>query len=311
MIVGYARVSTEDQTNAAQIDQLTAAGCERIFEEKISGAKRQRPRLDRMLAGLSTGDLVIVSKFDRLARSLIDLLNIVDTIREAGADFRSLAEEINTATPSGRLQFHVFGALAEFERERISERTKEGIAAAKRRGRLPGNPALRARDPVAIAELQTRRAEAYFDAINASAHLWLPIVKSCRPTENDKLAALPLQRPTLPWSQVLPRINSAFAGQVPPLPRWTERRLLRAVHRFVEDGLLHADTLASAPARPASGLVRTVAAMKRSNPRMRLCDIANELEALGIATPRGHSKWSTGSVGNLVRRAKREGLLKG
>jgi len=110
MIIGYARVSTEEQNLDAQVTALNEAGAERIFDEKISGSIRSRPALDRMLDQLRSGDVVLVSKYDRLARSLPDLLDIVAKIEEAGAGFRSLAEDIDTTTPAGRLIFHVFAS---------------------------------------------------------------------------------------------------------------------------------------------------------------------------------------------------------
>lgn len=140
MIIGYARVSTEDQKLEPQTDALTAAGVERIFADKISGTKRTRPQLDQMIDQLREGDIVVVTKYDRLARSLKDLLDIVEAIAERGAGFRSLAEDIDTTTPAGRLVFHVFASIAQFERERISERTKEGLASARKRGRIGGRP---------------------------------------------------------------------------------------------------------------------------------------------------------------------------
>lgn len=140
MIFGYARVSTDDQVLDAQVDALSAAGAERIFMDKISGARRQRPELDRMVDQLRPGDVVVVTKYDRLSRSLQDLLAIVDAIQGKGAGFRSLAEDIDTTTPAGRLVFHVFASIAQFERERISERTREGLAAARKRGRVGGRP---------------------------------------------------------------------------------------------------------------------------------------------------------------------------
>ncbi|WP_281859580.1 recombinase family protein [Litoreibacter halocynthiae] len=140
MIIGYARVSTDDQSLDAQTDALTAAGAGKLFAEKISGSKRERPELDRLLDQLRIGDVVTVTKYDRLARSLKDLLEIVEAIGERGAGFRSLAEDIDTTTPAGRLVFHVFASIAQFERERISERTKEGLASARKRGRIGGRP---------------------------------------------------------------------------------------------------------------------------------------------------------------------------
>ena len=140
MIIGYARVSTDDQSLDSQTDALSAAGAERVFADKISGSRRARPELDRMLEQLRDGDVVTVTKYDRLARSLKDLLEIVESIRAHGAGFRSLAEDIDTTTPAGRLVFHVFASIAQFERERISERTKEGLVSARKRGRIGGRP---------------------------------------------------------------------------------------------------------------------------------------------------------------------------
>jgi DNA invertase Pin-like site-specific DNA recombinase len=140
MLIGYARISTEDQSLDAQIDALNSSGALRIFADKISGSKRQRSELDRMLDQVRDGDVVMVTKYDRLARSLRDLLDIVQAIRDRGAGFRSLAEDIDTTTPAGRLVFHVFASIAQFERERISERTREGLDAARRRGRVGGRP---------------------------------------------------------------------------------------------------------------------------------------------------------------------------
>ena len=140
MIIGYARVSTGEQNLDAQTDALNAAGAGKIFADRISGSKRERPELDRMLDQLREGDVVTVTKYDRLARSLKDLLEIVAAIRVQGAGFRSLAEDIDTTSPAGRLTFHVFASIAQFERERIAERTMEGLASARKRGRIGGRP---------------------------------------------------------------------------------------------------------------------------------------------------------------------------
>jgi DNA invertase Pin-like site-specific DNA recombinase len=155
MIIGYARVSTEDQNLDGQLDALKAAGAERIFADKITGTARSRPELDRLLDQLRQGDVITVTKYDRLARSLRDLLDIVDAIQERGAGFRSLAEDIDTTTPAGRLVFHVFASIAQFERERISERTKEGLEAARKRGRVGGRPpALSAAQKVEVRKMR-------------------------------------------------------------------------------------------------------------------------------------------------------------
>ena len=155
MIIGYARVSTEDQNLDGQLDALKAAGAEKIFADKITGTARSRPELDRLIDQLRQGDVITVTKYDRLARSLRDLLDIVDTIQAQGAGFRSLAEDIDTTTPAGRLVFHVFASIAQFERERISERTKEGLEAARKRGRVGGRPpALSAAQKVEVQRMR-------------------------------------------------------------------------------------------------------------------------------------------------------------
>lgn len=157
MILGYARVSTKEQNLDGQHDALKAAGAERIFADTITGTARSRPELDRMLKELRAGDVVVVTKYDRLARSLKDLLEIVDQIQAQGAGFRSIGEDIDTTSPAGRLVFHVFASIAQFERERIAERTIEGLAAARKRGRVGGRPP--ALSPAQKAEVRRMRDE--------------------------------------------------------------------------------------------------------------------------------------------------------
>ncbi len=140
MLVGYARVSTQDQKPELQLDALRRADCERIFEEKTSGAQRDRPELKAALDYLREGDTLVVWKLDRLARSLKQLIETVEALEERNIGFRSLTENIDTTTPGGRLVFHIFGALAEFERSIIRERTSAGLAAARTRGKVGGRP---------------------------------------------------------------------------------------------------------------------------------------------------------------------------
>ena len=140
-IYGYARVSTDGQTLAAQDAALAAAGCAKVYSEKISGARSDRPQLAKLLKALGEGDTVVVTRLDRLARSTRDLLNILDAIAQAGATFKSLADAwADTTTPHGRLMLTVLGGLAEFERELIRTRTGEGRARAKARGVHMGRP---------------------------------------------------------------------------------------------------------------------------------------------------------------------------
>ncbi len=145
--VGYARVSTLDQTVALQLDALNAAGYVRVFEETASGAQRDRPQLAAALDYMRAGDTLVVWKLDRLARSTKQLIETVEDLARRGIGFRCLTQDIDTTTAGGRLVFTIFSAIAEFEREIIQERTRAGLDAARARGRRGGRPpALKARD---------------------------------------------------------------------------------------------------------------------------------------------------------------------
>lgn len=140
MLIGYARCSTSGQDHALQIDALAAAGCERIFTETASGSQKDRPELAAALSHLRAGDVLVIWKLDRLARSLSQLLSTAEDLEGRGVGLRSLTEDIRTDTPSGKLVFSLFGALAEFERSLIAERVRAGIEAAKAKGKLGGRP---------------------------------------------------------------------------------------------------------------------------------------------------------------------------
>jgi DNA invertase Pin-like site-specific DNA recombinase len=149
--IGYARVSTADQDVALQLDALAKAGCARVFQDKASGAKADRPGLTAALAFVRESDVLVVWKLDRLGRSLPHLIETVNALETRGVGFRSLTEAIDTTTPGGRLIFHIFGALGQFERDLIRERTRAGLDAAVVRGRRGG------RRPV-VTEEKLRRA---------------------------------------------------------------------------------------------------------------------------------------------------------
>ncbi|MFC1484220.1 recombinase family protein [Candidatus Neomarinimicrobiota bacterium] len=140
MLIGYARVSTYEQNLDLQIDALQKDGCEKIFTDKASGAKDDRPGLAEAIEFLRKGDTLVVWKLDRLGRSLRHLIEVVNEFHKRGRLFKSLQENIDTASSSGKLIFHVFGALAEFERDVIRERTLAGLQAARERGRVGGRP---------------------------------------------------------------------------------------------------------------------------------------------------------------------------
>ena len=137
-LIGYARVSTEGQDTALQLDALRAAGCIQIYEDHVSGSMRKRLGLDKMLSELIAGDVLVVWKLDRLGRSLAHLIEIVSELASREIGFRSLSDAIDTTTAGGKLIFHIMGSLAEFERSLIAERTKAGMAAAKARGAMMG-----------------------------------------------------------------------------------------------------------------------------------------------------------------------------
>jgi DNA invertase Pin-like site-specific DNA recombinase len=140
MLIGYARVSTTDQTLALQQDALEKAGCERVFTDTASGAKQERVGLAEAITYARKGDILVVWRLDRLGRSLKHLIETITALNERGVGFKSITEAIDTTTSGGKLIFHIFGALAEFERDIIRERTQAGLTAARARGRKGGRP---------------------------------------------------------------------------------------------------------------------------------------------------------------------------
>lgn len=153
MKFGYARCSTLDQNLDWQIDALTKEGCDRIFQEKFTGTKKDRPELLRMLDMLREGDAVIICELTRLSRSVKDLFDLVERVEKAGANIKSLKEPwLDTTTPQGRLLFTIFSGVSQFERELIRERTMEGLASARARGRMGGRPG---KDPKVVEQALT------------------------------------------------------------------------------------------------------------------------------------------------------------
>jgi DNA invertase Pin-like site-specific DNA recombinase len=153
---GYARVSTREQCPDAQHDALDAAGCARIFTDRASGARAERPALSELLGVLLPGDTLVVTKLDRLGRDALHLTETVTGLARRSVGFRSLAEQLDTTSPAGRLVFGVFASLAAFERDRIAERTREGLAAARSRGRIGGRPPVMTSDKLTAARAMLR-----------------------------------------------------------------------------------------------------------------------------------------------------------
>ena len=156
-LLGYARVSTSEQNADLQVDELTAAGCWKVWTDSASGSLERRPQLDVVLSALRPGDTWVVWRLDRLGRSLRHLIDTVTGLDERQVGFRSLRENIDTTTAGGRLVFHLFGALAQFEREIIRDRTVAGLAAARARGRVGGRPSK-------LSAEQVRQAQRMYDA---------------------------------------------------------------------------------------------------------------------------------------------------
>jgi DNA invertase Pin-like site-specific DNA recombinase len=309
---GYARVSTEGQDLEPQLVALQAAGCGEIIEEKASGTDRSRPELAQLLGRLRRGDTLVVVRIDRLARSLAQLLAMLDRLQAAGVHFRSLSDPIDTANPTGRLVVQVIGAIAEFERNLIAERTKAGLAVAKARGRKLGNPGLQAGDPEARRRLVAGQKRARLAALLPGLDAWLPTVRRLRP------AAC--------WEEVTGAVNQALPTVA---RRFTRDRLVRSVRRLVAEGLAEPDLLATAAhrqpqcrskSRPALDAVvrylrnhrresseRGIAATSYRPPT--LAQVARHLKEDARLSPPGGGIWVPSSVKALIDRAVRTGLI--
>lgn len=288
-LIGYARVSTDEQTTEAQEMELRSAGCDVIVLEHGSGASRARPALAKLVREIGAGETLVVVRLDRLARSVSHLLEVVEDLTAKGAHFRSLRDPIDTSTPQGMFSLQVLGAVAQLERALISERTKAGIKAAKAKGRLPGNPGIRERRPDVLASIAAAQKAAYGARIQATANQWLPTVRRMRPDHTwDDIARVLKQR-----------------GH-----NWTPERLRRAVKWMVAEGMADPTLLRKSPPRlPEDRLMTLVAGIHSSSPELTLREIAGQLERLRERTPRGGTKWSPSSVKNLIDRARRTGLL--
>jgi DNA invertase Pin-like site-specific DNA recombinase len=288
-LIGYARVSTEEQGTDPQCDELHAAGCATVLEEHASGADRSRPVLARLLRDIAAGETLVVVRLDRLARSVSHLLSVIEQLEASGAHFRSLRDPIDTATPQGMFSLQVLGAVAQLERALIAERTKAGLKAARARGRVGGNPGLRAGDPHAIRKLRASRDAAHLDGVLARLDAWLPTVRQMRPEQ--------------PWGDVVRVLNRGEAST------WTVERLRRTVRRLADEGIIEASLLDRArPQQSDNRLVRLVAGIQAAAPDRTLQQIAAQLEAMRERTPRGGTRWHPSSVKHLLARAEQLGL---
>ncbi|GGA94699.1 DNA invertase [Brucella endophytica] len=288
-LIGYARVSTDEQETEAQEMELRSTGCDIVVQEHGSGASRARPALATLIREIGKGDTLVVVRLDRLARSVSHLLEVIEDLTAKGAHFRSIYDPIDTSTPQGMFSLQVLGAVAQLERALISERTKAGIKAAKAKGRLPGNPGIREKRPDMLAKMTAAQKAAYGDRVRTSANQWLPTVRRMRPDHSwDDIARVLKQRGL----------------------DWTPERLRRAVKWLVAEGMADPVLLKkSRPRPPEDRLMTLVASIHASNPKLTLRQIGAQLEKLHERTPRGGSKWSPSSVKNLLDRARRIGLV--
>ena len=288
-LIGYARVSTDEQATDAQLDELRAAGCGIVHEEHGSGASRARPVLAKLMREIKRGDVLVVVRLDRLARSVSHLLQVIETLEERGAHFKSLSDPIDTSTPQGIFSLQVLGAVAQLERALIAERTKAGIKAAKARGRLPGNPGLRERRGEAIKAVAAARDRVYFGDLITATPSFLPTVQRMRPQHS--------------WGDVVRVLN--HKGQ-----QWTVERLRRSVRRLVRERLAAPELIERAPRRPPEDRLMTlVAGIALADPDLTLREIAAQLERMRERTPRGGHHWAASSVKHLLDRARRLGLV--
>ena len=287
-LIGYARVSTEEQDTSGQRDTLRAEGCSVIIEDKASGGSRERPNLARALKRVGHGDTLLVVRIDRLARSLSHLLEIVEILRAKGAYFRSINDPIDTSSPQGMLMTQMLGAFAEFERALIKERTQAGLKAAIARGAKPGNPKMRARDPAAIADIRYSLNERYLNSLLDGRQRWLPTVQRLRPD--------------LPWALVLRQIRAI----TPPVRSFTERTLIKACKALVKAGYADASMLEPAKRLPPDTRVALLVADRlRTHPDSTLRDIATWLSrGLREPTPRGGLAWSPEGVRRVIAQAE-------
>jgi DNA invertase Pin-like site-specific DNA recombinase len=287
-LIGYARVSTEDQAHDAQLDELRAAGCAEIHQEHGSGASRARPVLARLIREIKPGEVLVVVRLDRLARSVSHLLEVIETLEARKAHFRSLRDPIDTSTPQGIFSLQMLGAVAQLERSLISERTRAGIKAAKARGKKPGNPGMRERQPEAIRKIALAREKIYVDDLIAGADQWMPTVHRMRPQH--------------PWEDVVRVLGNS--GQT-----WTVARLRRAVRKLVAQRIADPALLQPAPRKnPEDRLMTLIAGIAMTDPSLSLREIGAQLERMRERTPRGGLTWSASSVKKQLDRARKAGL---
>jgi hypothetical protein len=244
--------------------------------------------LARLIREIKPGEVLVVVRLDRLARSVSHLLEVIEELEARKAHFRSLRDPIDTSTPQGIFSLQVLGAVAQLERSLISERTRAGIKAAKARGKKPGNPGMRERRPEAIRKIALAREKVYIDDLIAGADRWMPTVRRMRPQH--------------PWEDVVRVLGNG--GQA-----WTVARLRRAVGKLVSQHMADPALLRPASRKsPEDRLMTLIAGIAMTDPSLSLRDIGAQLERMRERTPRGGLTWSASSVKKQLDRARKAGL---
>jgi len=278
-------VSTEAQDLDPQTDELRKDGFDVLVVEKASGASRTRPELARLVREMKAGDILKVVRIDRLARSVSHLLEVIETLERKGAHFRSLRDPIDTTTPQGMFSLQVLGAVAQLERALIADRSKAGLASARARGKIGGNPGVRAGNPTAIAKIVKAMDETYVTRLIDGMETFMPTVRKMRPGK--------------PWSDVAGAVSQATGTS------WTVKRLRKSVRRLVAEGQVDRSLMGRSvrPRRRRSDeLAVLVQGIAMANPGMSLRAIGGQLEAMKLKTPAGNSAWSPTSVSHLLNK---------
>jgi len=282
-IFAYARVSTDRQDLDPQVDELRVDGFDILVIEKAPGADRFRPELAKFVREIKVGDILKVVRIDRLARSVSHLLDVVETLEQKSAHFRSLRDPIYTTTSQGMFTLQILGAVAQLERALIADRTKAGIRSARERGRVGGNPSIRAGDPVAIAKIVKARAETYDRRLVKGMEEFMPIVRN--------------MWPSCSWLEVATALASSTGTT------WTVKRVRQTVRRLVAKGLVDQAVLARSkrpPKQRTHELALLVQGLAIANPNMSIRAIGEQLQAMKMRIPTGNIAWSPTSVSHLL-----------
>jgi len=289
-IIGYARLNREEAHDSAQLTELRAAGCTRIYQDVDGAETNSHTNRASALRLLAAGDTLVVTRLDRLGLSTRELLVFLEDLDARGVFFSSVHDRIDTATAEGKFALNILGSVVQLERSLLSERTKKGVHAARQHGRLSGNPGLREGRADAIRATAMARRRSFLATITASSPMWLPVVQQLRPEHS--------------WDNVVEVLNRQ--GQ-----QWTVERLRRAV-RLLIDAEIAPPELASRTSRRSTTdrTVKLVAAIALANPGMSLRAIAAELDLAGVLPARGKGKWQASSVRHFLEEAHRFGLLR-